>query len=54
MYMYVRQIVNGGINYVNGVTRFIVGEMDSTNQLLIFRALEKMLIGRGLLNATAV
>ena len=52
--MYVRQIVNGRINYVNGVTRFIMGEMDSTNLLLIFRALEKLLIAKGALNATAV
>lgn len=52
MYVYVHQIVNGRINYINGVTRFIMNEMDPTQQLLVFKELQSFLLGRGLLNST--
>jgi len=52
VYVYVHQIVNGRINFIHGVTRFIMNEMDPTQQLLVFKELQSFLLGRGLLNST--
>jgi len=50
--MYVQHIVNGRINYVNGVSRFILNELDIPQQMMIFNLLQENLVQKGLLNST--
>lgn len=53
-YIYIQQFVLGKLNYISGVTRYIVSEMSAVDQLAVYHLLNNQLKAQGLLNATTL
>ena len=51
-YLYVHQVIFGRIKYLNSISRYIITEMGSQDQVLLYSELQKVLIQRGFLNET--